>query len=345
MNLSDYDYALPEDRIAQYPAEARDRSRLMVLERAGERIGHALFRDLPDYLRPGDCLVVNETRVVPARLKGYRAGTGGAVELLLVRKEGDLWEALARPGRRLRAGAEVAFEGEDLTAVVVEMTPSGRRLVRFKGDTPLEEVLARLGHVPLPPYIRREDEPGDRERYQAVYARTPGAVAAPTAGLHFTAGLLDRVRAMGVCVAPVLLHVGPGTFKPVEAQDPRQHEMDAEYFEVGAESAGVVNACRARGGRVVAVGTTSVRTLESAAVSREGQWALQPGSGWTRLFVYPPYTFRLVDALITNFHLPRSTLLMLVSAFAGREFVLSAYREAVREGYRFYSYGDAMLIL
>ena len=345
MKLSDYDYDLPEELIAQHPAAERDRSRLMVLNRGDRSFAHAQFSDLLDFLRPGDCLVINETRVFPARLKGYRPGSGGAVELLLLRQQGDLWEAMARPGRRLRVGAEVAFPDEDVTAVVEEICPSGHRLFRFRGGTPLEAFLERRGHVPLPPYIRREDLAEDRERYQTVYARVPGAVAAPTAGLHFTPELLDRVRAGGVEIAPVLLHVGAGTFQPVQEEDPRRHRMEAEYFEVGAAAADRIVRCRERGGRVVAVGTTSVRVLESAAVQEGGRWVIQPRSGWTRLFIYPPYPFRLVDAMITNFHLPESTLLMLVSAFAGRAFALRAYREAVRQRYRFYSYGDAMLIL
>ena len=344
MTLSDYDYNLPEERIAQHPAAERDGSRLMVLKRQERLIGHARFRDLTDFLRPGDCLVVNETRVFPARLKGFRPESGGAVELLLLRREGELWEAMVRPGRRMRVGVKVAFPETDLTAVVEAVCPSGYRLFRFEGSEPLEDLLERRGQVPLPPYIRREDGAEDRDRYQTVYARTAGAVAAPTAGLHFTPGLLDRVQALGVTVVPVLLHVGPGTFKPVAVEDPAQHEMEAEFFEVGAEAAGVINRCREQGGRVVAVGSTSVRTLESAAVLVGDRWVLRPQSGWTRLFIYPPYSFRSVDALITNFHLPRSTLLMLVSTFADRAFVLEAYRQAVRQGYRFYSYGDAMFI-
>ena len=344
MTLSDYDYDLPETLIAQHPVAERDASRLMALDRDTHRICHRLFRDLPEFLRPGDCLVVNETRVVPARLKGYRSGSGGGVELLLLRQEGDLWEAMARPGRRLRVGAEVVFPDEPLKAVVEGVCPSGNRLFRFVGDASLKEALDRQGHMPLPPYIRREDAPEDRERYQTVYAQTPGAVAAPTAGLHFTEALLDRVRQMGVEIARILLHVGAGTFKPVTVADPAQHEMDAEMFVVTTEAAEAVNRCREADGRIVAVGTTSVRAVESAAVPDGAGWALQAQSGWTRLFIHPPYPFRLVDALITNFHLPRSTLLMLVSAFAGRAFVLDAYREAVRQQYRFYSYGDAMLI-
>ena len=343
--LSDYDYELPQELIAQHPVAERDASRLMVLRRSSGQIEHVRFRDLPEFLGPMDRLVVNETRVVPARLKGFRPGTGGAVELLLVRRDGDLWEALARPGRRLRPGAVVAFEDEDLRAVVEEVLPDGRRVVRFEGTADLEDVLQRRGHVPLPPYIRRDDVPEDHEQYQTVYARVPGAVAAPTAGLHFTPDLLNRLGEMDAGIVPLLLHVGPGTFKPVVEEDLSRHEMDAEFFEVGPEAAESVNRCRSEGGRLVAVGTTSVRTLESAAARQDEGWVLQAQSGWTRLFVRPPYAFRLTDVLITNFHLPRSTLLMLVAAFAGREFMLEAYAEAVRERYRFYSYGDAMVIM
>ncbi len=345
MNLADYDYRLPQELIAQYPASERDGARLMVLDRKTGRIDHTVFRSFLDFLRPGDCLVVNETRVFPARLNGYRPGTRGAVELLLVRCNGDFWEVFARPGRRLREGAEVAFPDVDLVAEVTAVLPSGRRMVRFKGSASLESVLESQGRIPLPPYIRREEDPTDRERYQSVYARTRGAVAAPTAGLHFTSDLLDRIRASGVDIVPVLLHVGPGTFKPVEVGDLRRHEMDAEYFEIGTKAAGKVNACRRNGGRIVAVGTTTVRALESSSSRTRDSWILNPGSGWTRLFVYPPYRFKLIDRLVTNFHLPRSTLLMLVSAFSDRAFILEAYNEAVRKQYRFYSYGDAMLIM
>lgn len=343
--LSDYDYDLPTSSIALYPTAERDRSRLMVLHRQEQRIEHRVFRDLPEFLAARDCLVINETKVFPARLRGVRVKSGGSVELLLLRRKGDLWEALARPARRLKVGAEVKLLDGSLTAVVEAVCPSGRRLFRFDGEDTLEEMLARIGEVPLPPYIHREVESNDRERYQTVYARRTGAVAAPTAGLHFTDGLLAQIGEAGVAVAPIVLHVGPGTFLPVEEENPEDHEMEAESFEVSSESAERINLCRRKGGRVVVVGTTSVRTLESV-VEKEGEdWVARPDSGWTKLFIRPPYPFVMVDALITNFHLPRSTLLMLVSAFAGRQFVMEAYAQAIREGYRFYSYGDAMLIL
>ncbi len=343
--LSDYDYDLPTGLIAQHPVSERDRSRLMVLRRREQKIEHVRFSDLPGFLASGDCLVVNETKVFPARLRGVRVESGGAVELLLIRRDGDLWETLVRPARRLRVGAEVRLLDSAVTAVVEAVGPSGRRRVRFEGDEPLEDVLNRIGEVPLPPYIRREAEADDRERYQTIYARKRGAVAAPTAGLHFTDGLLARIRGVGVGMVPIVLHVGPGTFRPVEVEDPSAHDVEAEFFEVSAGSAERISRCRREGGRVVAVGTTSVRTLESVA-EKEGQdWIAQPDSGWTGLFITPPYPFRLVDALITNFHLPRSTLLMLVCAFASRTLVLEAYEQAIQERYRFCSYGDAMLIL
>jgi S-adenosylmethionine:tRNA ribosyltransferase-isomerase len=344
MKRAEYFYELPEALIAQFPAAKRDEARLMVLDRQNQRFAHHVFCDLPGFLRSGDCLVLNETRVFPARLFGVRPATGGAVEVLLLRPDGDCWEAMLRPARRLREGVEVGFEGSGLKAVVEAVLPSGHRRVRFVGTGSLDDLLATQGHIPLPPYIRRDDSPEDRERYQTVYARVSGSVAAPTAGLHFTPMLLSQVEAMGVSVARVVLHVGPGTFKPVTADDVRQHEMDAEFWEVDDMAADTVNRCRAKGGRVIAVGTTSVRTLETAAINEGSTWQLKAGSGWTRLFIYPPYAFKLVDAMVTNFHLPESTLLMLVSALAGRDFVMRAYDAAVKEKYRFYSYGDAMLI-
>jgi len=344
MNLSDFDYHLPDDLIAQHPSPDRDGSRLMVLGRNDQSLAHKTFRELSGFLNAGDCLVLNETRVFPARLYGFRPGSGGAVEMLLLRPDGDCWKVMVRPGRRLRPGTEIAFEGSGMVAVIEAAMDSGHRLARFVGQGSLEDLLATQGHIPLPPYIRREDTEQDRERYQTVYAQVDGSVAAPTAGLHFTSNLLDEIISKGVSVSRVLLHVGPGTFKPVTTDDVRDHEMDAEFWEVGEEAAGAVNRCRANGGRVIAVGTTSVRTLETASVSKGDGWQLQAGSGWTRLFIYPPYDFKLVDAMVTNFHLPGSTLLMLISALAGRDFVMHAYQEAVQERYRFYSYGDAMLI-
>jgi S-adenosylmethionine:tRNA ribosyltransferase-isomerase len=344
LKRSDFYYDLPNDLIAQHPASERDGSRLMVLDREARTIAHRMFREFSDFLHAGDCLVLNETRVFPARIKGYRVGTGGAVELLLLRPDGDCWVAMARPGRRLRSGAEIGFEGSDLVAVIEDVLDSGHRRIRFAGAGSLGDLLATQGHIPLPPYIRREDSAEDRERYQTVYARVSGSVAAPTAGLHFTPELLTMIEEAGVSIARVLLHVGPGTFKPVTADDVRDHKMDEEFWEVDEDAAEAVNRCRANGGRVIAVGTTSVRTLESAAERDGSNWRLKSGSGWTHIFIYPPYDFRLVDTLITNFHLPESTLLMLVSALAGRDFVMRAYEEAVGEKYRFYSYGDAMMI-
>ena len=343
MKLSDFDFHLPQDLIAQHPAPERDGSRLMVLNRTNASVHHHVFRDVCNFLQAGDCLVLNETRVFPARLYGFRPESGGAVEMLLLRPDGDCWESMVRPGRRLREGTKIAFENSDMVAVVEAVLASGHRKVRFEGGS-LNDLLATQGHIPLPPYIHRDDTDEDRERYQTVYAQVDGSVAAPTAGLHFTPELLAEIEQKGISIARVLLHVGPGTFKPVVTDDVSDHEMDAEFWEVSAQAAETVNRCREKGGRVIAVGTTSVRTLETAAVSSGDGWKLSAGSGWTRLFIYPPYDFKLVDAMVTNFHLPESTLLMLISALAGRDFVMQAYQEAVRERYRFYSYGDAMLI-
>jgi S-adenosylmethionine:tRNA ribosyltransferase-isomerase len=339
MLTSDFDYELPPSSIAQEPAP-RGESRLLVLDREGpER--HARVRDLPRLLRPGDLLVLNDTRVIPARLYGRRAGAGSAaLELLLVEKTGEReWDALVKPGRRARPGTVIELDA-GLAAEVVAKDPDGRHRLRF--SEPVEPHLDRLGHIPLPPYIHRPDTPADRERYQTVYARAPGAVAAPTAGLHFTEELLREIAAAGVEIARVTLHVGIGTFRPVAAERTEEHRMEAERYEVSEEAAGALQRVRAAGGRVVAVGTTVVRTLEGAA--RVGGGEVKPGSGATDLFITPGFRFQVVDVLLTNFHLPRSTLLMLVSAFAGRERVLAAYEEAIRQGYRFYSYGDAMLV-
>ncbi|HEX7242077.1 MAG TPA: tRNA preQ1(34) S-adenosylmethionine ribosyltransferase-isomerase QueA [Longimicrobiaceae bacterium] len=340
---SDFDFHLPPEQVAQAPAEARDRSRLLVLDRATGEVAHRRFADLAEMVPPGDALVLNETRVFPARLLGRRAG-GGEAEVLLLHPSAEdpsLWTALVRPGAKLKPGKRVEV-GEELAVEVVDSTPSGERRVRLVTPLPTEEALERYGSIPLPPYVRRAADAGDRERYQTVFARERGSVAAPTAGLHFTPELLARLEARGVHVVRLVLHVGVGTFRPVEAEDPAEHRMHSEWYRVTPEAADAVNAVRAAGGRVWAVGTTSVRTLETAS---DPSGTLHPGEGWTDIFIRPPYRFRAVDRLVTNFHLPRSTLLMLVSAFGGYEPVMRAYREAVREGYRFFSYGDAMLLL
>ena len=339
MKLSDFMYDLPEERIAQTPVEPRDHSRLMVLHRDANAIEHRHFYDIIDYLNPGDVLVVNETKVIPARLYGTRAG-GGVCEVLLLKQLGPKrWETLVRPGKKLKPGAEVTFGGGRLTAKMIETTEIGGRIVDFTCEGSFEAALDELGEMPLPPYIH--ERLADRGRYQTVYAKQQGSAAAPTAGLHFTPELMARIREKGVEIVPVLLHVGLGTFRPVRVENIEDHHMHTEYFEVTPEAAERVNAARARGGRIVAVGTTSVRTLESAA--RNGQ--LVPMRGDTDIFIKPGYRFQLVDALVTNFHLPGSTLIMLVSALYDREHILAAYEEAVREEYRFFSFGDAMLIL
>ena len=339
MKLSDFMYELPEERIAQTPVAPRDHSRLMVIHRDTGEIEHRHFYDVIDYLNPGDCLVINETKVIPARLYGERP-TGGACEVLLLKQVGPKrWETLVRPGRKLKPGAEVIFGGGRLKGRVLESTDVGGRIVEFECEGTFEAALDELGEMPLPPYIHEKLQ--DRDRYQTVYAKQDGSAAAPTAGLHFTPELLARIREKGVDVVPVLLHVGLGTFRPVKVENIEDHEMHTEYFEVTQDAAGRINAARARGGRVVAVGTTSVRTLESAAA--EGRVRAMRGD--TNIFIRPGYRFQMVDALITNFHLPGSTLVMLVSAFYDRERVLDAYRLAVREEYRFFSFGDAMMFL
>ncbi len=339
LRTSDFDYELPPDRIAQEPAEPRDAARLMVLRRGDRRIEHRIFRDLPQLLSPGDLLVMNDTRVMAARLFGVREDTGGRVELLLVRPAGPRrWVVLMRPLRSARPGRRFRFEarGGPLGATVIERLPDEAVLEFDREIDPAAE-----GQVPLPPYIRRFR--GDPERYQTVYAREARSAAAPTAGLHFTPELLERVRGAGIETAFVTLDVGPGTFRPVTSEDPRQHRLDVERVTVPAPTAEAIARTRERGGRVVAVGTTVVRTLEHVALECGGE--VRPYEGWTGLLILPGHRFQAVDALITNFHLPRSSLLMLVAALAGREFVLKAYRVAVAEGYRFYSFGDAMLIL
>ena len=340
MKTSDFYYDLPEELIAQTPLERRDGSQLMVLDRETGALEHRHFFDLPDYLRPGDCLVLNDSRVLPARLLGHRVPSGGAVEVLLLKDKGDgVWECLTKPGRKTKAGTELSFGDGALTATVLEALDTGNRLIRFHYQGIFLEILEQLGKMPLPPYIKEELEDG--ERYQTVYSRVNGSAAAPTAGLHFTKGLLEQIAAKGVSIAYVTLHVGLGTFRPVKAEEITDHHMHAEFCMISAETAELLNRTKEQGGRIVCVGTTSCRTLESFADER-GRF--RETSGWTDIFIYPGYRFKAMDALVTNFHLPESTLVMLVSAFAGREHVLNAYRTAVQERYRFFSFGDAMFI-
>ncbi len=339
MKTSDFNFELPPELIAQTPLERRDGSRLLTLNKETGETRHMHFYDLPTLLRPGDCLVLNDSRVLPARLLGRRAG-GGACEVLLLIDRGDnVWECLVRPGKKLRTGATVTFGDGELTAEIVGEVEGGNRLVRFLYEGIFLEVLEHLGRMPLPPYIK--EELADGERYQTVYSRVVGSAAAPTAGLHFTKELLEQVRTMGVKVCYVTLHVGLGTFRPVKAEEITDHEMHSEYCVIPQETADVINSTKAAGGRVICVGTTSCRTIESWA-NEDG--TMEAKAGWTNIFIYPGYRFKVLDALITNFHLPESTLIMLVSALAGREHVLAAYEEAVRERYRFFSFGDAMFI-
>lgn len=340
--VGDYEYDLPAGRIARYPADERDGSRLLVVDRERDSVSHLRFHDLPTLFRPNDLLVVNESRVLPVRLLG-RKPTGAPAEIFLLRPspQEKVWEALVRPGSKLKPGRRVEVAPE-LQVEILDSAPGGGRLVRLVTDLDGEEAILRFGHMPLPPYLEREDEPLDRDRYQTVYAGTPGSVAAPTAGLHFTNTLLDELALRGVGLAKLTLHVGVGTFRPVEVEDPKDHEMHSESFTISPEAAEAVNATRNLGGRIWAVGTTVVRTLESVSLE-DGR--IRPGSGSTRLFIRPPYRFNVVDRLVTNFHLPRSTLLMLVAAFGGYERTMSAYATAVAADYRFYSYGDAMVIV
>ena len=340
MKTSDFYYDLPPELIAQTPLEKRDESRLLCLDKATGEWSHHHFYELPDFLRPDDCLILNNSRVLPARLLGRRLPGGGACEVLLLQDKGDkVWECLVRPGKHLREGARVSFGDGELTAEIAEVLPDGNRLVRFDYEGIFLEVLERLGKMPLPPYIKEELQ--DQERYQTVYSKVNGSAAAPTAGLHFTPELLERIAAKGVGVGYVTLHVGLGTFRPVKEDEIEQHDMHSEYCTIPQETADLINRTKANGGRVICVGTTSCRTIES--------WAGEDGTmtatgGWTNIYIYPGYRFKVMDALVTNFHLPESTLIMLVSALAGREHVLAAYEEAVRERYRFFSFGDAMFI-
>ncbi|MBR2264597.1 MAG: tRNA preQ1(34) S-adenosylmethionine ribosyltransferase-isomerase QueA [Firmicutes bacterium] len=350
METKDFYFDLPEELIAQTPLKTRSDSRLMVLDRKNGSIKHDHFYNIADYLAAGDCLVLNDTKVLPARLLGAREDTGSNVELLLLKRlnreelselpfQADCWEVLVRPGKRVRPGHRLTFGEGLLKAEVLKIMDGGNRIVHFEFDGIFEEILDQLGQMPLPPYIHERLE--DPDRYQTVYAREEGSAAAPTAGLHFTTELLDQLREKGVKIAFITLHVALGTFRPVKVEKIEDHEMHSEYYQISRETADLINETKRQGGRVIAVGTTSCRTLESAALA---DGTIPPSSGWTQIFIYPGYTFKVLDGLITNFHLPESTLIMLVSAFAGREHVLHAYAEAVLERYRFFSFGDCMLI-
>lgn len=340
MHVKDYWFDLPPEQIAQDPIEDRSASRLMVLDKETKRISHRHFRDILEYLEPGDCLVLNNTRVIPARLYGVKEGTNAKIEILLLkRKENDVWECLVKPGKKARPGTRIIFGEGLLNGEILEVIEEGNRLIKFAYEGIFEEILDRLGQMPLPPYITHQLK--DKNRYQTVYAKYDGSAAAPTAGLHLTEELLAQIKEKGVRIAEVTLHVGLGTFRPVKEENVLEHHMHAEYYEITKEAAQLVNRTKDEGKRVICVGTTSCRTIESAA---DEAGRLKETSGWTEIFIYPGYKFKILDGLITNFHLPESTLIMLVSALAGRETVLGAYNEAVREGYRFFSFGDAMLI-
>ena len=340
MKTSDFYYDLPKELIAQDPLEDRSASRLMHLNKETGEYEHGHFRDILKYLKPGDCLVINDTKVIPARLYGSKVGTDAAIEILLLkRRENDIWETLVKPGKKCKVGTVISFGDGILTGEVVDIVDEGNRLIQFHYDGIFEEILDQLGEMPLPPYITHKLQ--DKNRYQTVYAKHEGSAAAPTAGLHFTKELLQQVQDAGVKIAHVTLHVGLGTFRPVKVEDVTQHHMHSEFYVVEEDQAKLINDTKAAGGRVIAVGTTSCRTLESAT---GGDGILKAGSGWTEIFIYPGYRFKMIDGLITNFHLPESTLVMLVSALAGKEHIMAAYEEAVREKYRFFSFGDAMMI-
>lgn len=341
MKTSDFYFDLPKELIAQDPLKDRASSRLLVLNRRTGELEHRTFRDIVGYLNPGDCLVVNDTKVIPARLFGAKEGTDAKIELLLLkRREKDVWETLVKPGRKAKPGTRISFGEGLLTGEILEIVEDGNRLIRFEYEGIFEEILDQLGQMPLPPYITHQLE--DKNRYQTVYAKHDGSAAAPTAGLHFTPELLQEIQEKGVNIAHVTLHVGLGTFRPVKVEDVTKHHMHSEFYIVEEDQAKLINDTKKQGGKVVAVGTTSCRTLESAA---DETGVLHAGSGWTDIFIYPGYQFKMIDHLITNFHLPESTLLMLVSALAGKDQIMKAYEEAVRERYRFFSFGDAMLIM
>lgn len=340
MDLKDFNYDLPEELIAQDPLEDRSSSRLMVLHKDTGRIEHKIFRDIIDYLNPGDCLVINDTKVIPARLMGIKEDTGATIEVLLLKRNADdVWECLVKPGKKARTGARIVFGEGLLVGEIVDVIEDGNRMIKFHYEGIFEEILDKLGQMPLPPYITHKLQ--DKNRYQTVYARNEGSAAAPTAGLHFTKELLEKIKEKGVNVVSITLHVGLGTFRPVKVDKIEEHHMHTETFNISKEAADTINRTRAAGGRVIAVGTTSCRTLESAAAD---DGTIPAGSGDTDIFIYPGYKFKAIDCLITNFHLPESTLIMLVSALAGRDNIMNAYETAVKERYRFFSFGDAMFI-
>jgi S-adenosylmethionine:tRNA ribosyltransferase-isomerase len=342
MDIQDYDFHLPEELIAQTPLQDRTSSRLLVLNKEAQSMEHRHFANIGDYLHPGDCLVLNDTRVLPARLYGIKSDTGAKCEILLLKQvEGDSWEVLVKPAKKVKVGTELSFGDGKLTAVCKELLEHGGRIVEFHYEGIFYEVLDQLGEMPLPPYIK--EQLPDQERYQTVYAKEQGSAAAPTAGLHFTNELLASLQEKGVEIAFITLHVGLGTFRPVSVESIEEHEMHAEFYQMSQETADQLTRIRENGGRIISVGTTSTRTLETITRDNDGKFAA--ASGWTDIFIYPGSTYRAIDGLITNFHLPKSTLIMLVSAFAGRDFVLEAYRTAVEERYRFFSFGDAMLLV
>ncbi len=343
MKLSLFDYDLPEELIAQYPLEKRDESRLMVLNRQTKSIQHSKFLELHSFLESGDLLVLNNTKVIPARLIGRKERSGGKVEILLISPKGEgLWEALVKHSSRMSIGTKVIFGKGEYIARIMDKTESQGRLIQFENENEVKDLLNKYGKPPLPPYVKRETDEEDKKRYQTIYAKYNGAIAAPTAGLHFTESVFNKLKSKGIEIVEITLHVGLGTFQPVKVENIEEHEIHSEYLTVNPDTAQRINQTKAEGGKIVAVGTTSVRALESAS---DENGIIKPYSGFTNIFIYPGYKFRIVDKLITNFHLPKSTLIMLVSAFAGRDFIMSAYNEAIKERYRFYSYGDAMLII
>ncbi|MGB2696408.1 MAG: tRNA preQ1(34) S-adenosylmethionine ribosyltransferase-isomerase QueA [Candidatus Zixiibacteriota bacterium] len=343
MRISEYDFQLPQGFIAQYPSEKREHSKLMILHRKSESIEHKTFYQIIDYLNKSDGLVINQTRIFPARLFGKLENRDSKIEILLLKKiEDDMWEILVKPGRKAKIGQKIVFDENKLSCQILDRSPAGGRVVRFFYDADFHKIVEEIGVIPLPPYIKREPEIVDKKRYQTVYAKEIGAVAGPTAGFHFTDELLKKIEGKGIVLIPIVLHVGLGTFRPIKVDDPSQHRMEAEYFKMDESSARKIKQVRENGGKIFAVGTSVVRTLET--VARQDN-ILEHREGWTDIFIYPPYQFKLVDAILTNFHLPKSTLLLLVSAFSNKDLIFKAYQEAIDRKYRFYSYGDAMLII